>query len=109
MITMTTSSSSNVKPACKAPLLRIDVRPQRRRRVLAASRVGDHDRRADHELARRVEGAPVVVAELEVVLGVDGIAEVAGVIDLLLTVVPNLQEAGAVHVLLELDHDVEPL
>src|SRR4051812_29559831 len=110
MITMTTSSSSNVKPAVRMDaLLRIDVRPQGRRRVLAARRIGYDDRRAQHDLPRRVEGAPVVVAELEVVLVPGRVeAELAGVVDDLLAVEPHLQEAAAALALLELHHDVHP-
>src|SRR4051812_29952203 len=101
MITMTTSSSSSVKPAVRRDaLLRIDVGSQRRRRVLAACRIGNHDRRAQHDLARRVEGAPVVVAELEVVLVPGRVeAEVARVVDDLLAVEPNLQHPGAAQAL----------
>src|SRR5688500_19750903 len=77
MITMTTSSSSRVKPRCfsvlamtppvwRPGLPAAHVLAQRFRRVLAAGGVRHHERRAQQHLARRAEAGPGVVAELEV-------------------------------------------
>src|SRR5688572_29613987 len=125
MITMTTSSSSRVKPpnlrllsrmvppdlSLMGGLMRVHVGPQVLGLVLAARGIGDDHRRAQQHLARRGEArpGPVVVAELEEVLVARrDVPEDAAVLEDLRAVLPYLQEAVAVRVQLELEHEVGP-
>src|SRR4051812_24631303 len=103
MITITTRSSSSVKPllfparflAMVPPLARLDVRAQIVGGVLRAGRVLHDDRRAHQHLAAAVEVRPVVVAELEVVDEPRSqVAERARVVHDLVAVLPALQEAA---------------
>src|SRR5688572_33507616 len=119
MITITTRSSSSVKPRCccldMGPPALLPERPAARAKdgteigllVLAAGRIGDHHRRAQLDLARgvlRERRGPVVVAPLhEVEEARRAVAQVALMVGDQLAVHVDLREALALNVLLELD------